>query len=348
VVKLYVSSSSPGSVPTPFASPASLAGYLPWRIVRDGGAPQVEWIFGGGARFTEPFLEDTLARLRHAHPSANARAARLRTPLEALRDLPSGVPLAGLIFHVSRCGSTLVAQMLAALPQNIVAAEPPIFDDLLRTAAHDPRVTDDDRIAWLRGAVRSLGQPNAHGGARLFVKLDCWQIFSLPLLRRAFPGVPLAFVYREPLEVLASLVKRASVTLIRGTVSPAQLGLAAAERDALSPAEHAAAILGSFFREALRHRAHLTPLAYEDLPHRALDAWPALTWSEADRAAMLAAAALDTKNPGQAFTPDAAAKRAAAPPALAAACARWASPPYRAWLRALAADYGRSAATDRA
>jgi hypothetical protein len=124
-------------VPSP--APHSLAGFLPWRIVRDSGAPQIEWIFGDGARFTEPFLDDTLARLRFAHPAANTRAARPRTPLDALRAMPPGAPLAGLIFHVSRCGSTLVAQMLAALPHHIVASEPPILDDLLRTAALDTK-----------------------------------------------------------------------------------------------------------------------------------------------------------------------------------------------------------------
>ena len=36
-----------------------------------------------------------------------------------------GIDPTGFIFHLARCGSTLVSQMLAALPEHIVLSEAP-------------------------------------------------------------------------------------------------------------------------------------------------------------------------------------------------------------------------------
>ncbi|MDD2764285.1 MAG: sulfotransferase [Opitutaceae bacterium] len=311
-----------------------MTGALPFRLDFEAGEPLVEWIATDGSRFTEPFFEETLARLRRGNP-ANARTRRSRTPLNALRDVAPGVPLAALIFHVSRCGSTLLAQMLAALPRNLVASEPQIIDEILRLNQRVPEVNDDDRIAWLRGAVHALGQRPADGGERLFVKLACWHVFSLPLIQRAFPGVPMLFVFRDPVEVLVSLMRMPSLAIVRDTVTPGQLGLTTAIRDALSREEHAAAVLGALFRAAREHRDALVPVDYERLPEVVWEVIPGCSFTGDERARLQAAAAFDAKNPAQRFTPDTAAKRKEASPAILAAVARWAEPHYARWLAVL-------------
>ena len=303
-------------------------GALPGRLIVEHGRIEIEWFADDGARFTEPFFEETLARL--ARLPGNARRARRRTPADALREIAPGMPPTAFIFHVSRCGSTLLAQLLAAVPANRVVAEAPVIDDILRAPRLDPRVSDEDRIAWLRGAVAALGQ--RAGADRFFVKLDCWSLFELPLIRRAFPGVPCVFVYRQPLEVLVSLLRQPSLTLVRGTVTPAQLGLSETERDSLPAGEHAAAILGAFFREARERRGELWPVAYEQLPAFAWEAMPGFAPTAAERTVMQAASLRSAKNPAVPFAPDALAKRREASPALRAASARWAEPPYARWL----------------
>ncbi len=305
---------------------------VPSRSIFGVNGPQVQWLAVDGARFTEPFFDETLRRLQRL--PANARERRIVTPIHVLADsnTPAGVPLAGLIFHVSRCGSTLIAQMLAALPSNIVISEAPVLDDILQAPRHDPRITDDERVAWLRGAVNALTQRRHPEEERAFVKLDCWSIFDLPVIRRAFPGVPLLFVHRHPVEVLVSLMRMPSMTLIRDTVTPEQLGLSSAERDALSREEHAAAILGALFREAGRHRAALVPVAYQQLPDLVWEGMPGCTFTHEDRALLQAASARDAKNPGQSFASDVADKRREASPALLSAAARWAEPHYARWL----------------
>ena len=311
-----------------------MTGALPFRLDFETGGPQVEWIVTDGSRFTEPLFEQTLARLRRGNP-ANARTRRPRTPLNALRDVAPGVPLAALIFHVSRCGSTLLAQMLAALPRNLVASEPQIIDDVLRINHQTPEATDDDRIAWLRGAVRALGQRPADGGERLFVKLSSWHILSLPLIQRAFPGVPMLFVHRHPVDVLVSLMRKPSLSIVRDTVTPGQLGLTVAARDALSREEHAAAVLGAHFRAAVEHRDALVPVGYEQLPDAVWKLIPGCSFTGDERTRLLAAALFDAKDPEQHFTPDTTAKRREASPAILAAVAQWAEPHYARWLAVL-------------
>jgi sulfotransferase family protein len=308
-----------------------MTGAVPSRITYEEGEPRLEWLIAHGARFTEPFFEDTLARLRWADP-ANSRERRPRTSLDALRVVSPGAPLAALIFHVSRCGSTLVAQILASLPRHIVASEPPIVDDILRTRERDPRATDEDRIAWLRGAMHSLGQPNRCGGARLFVKLDCWHIFSLPLFRRAFPAVPFVFVFRDPVEVLASALARPGLTFLPETIPSEHLGLTPEARAALSREEYGATVIGRFFQRARDHRAELHPLAYERLPAAVWESFPGCSFTAEEKVLLGAASEGDAKSPGRPFQPDAVAKRQLASPALLAAVELRARPDYIKWL----------------
>ena len=86
---------------------------------------------------------------------------RRQTPVEALEELyeaEPGIYPTGFIFHMSRCGSTLVSQMLAALPADIVVSEASVIDGALRAGFWDPSVTDAQRVAWLRGVIERVGQ----------------------------------------------------------------------------------------------------------------------------------------------------------------------------------------------
>lgn len=311
-------------------TPVRAGWWLPIRIARESKRFQVVWQQGDGARFTEPFFYDTVRRLRSAY-QAEILAP---TPLDAWRASPDLPPVA-IIFHVSRCGSTLVSRMLASLPANLVVSEARVMDDLLRGWRDNTSLDATMRAAGLRRAVAALAASQADPPERVVVKLDCWHIFDLPLVRQAFPDAPLLFVYRDPLEVLVSLMGQPSLTLVRGTVSPAEMGVSREMRDALSREEHAAAILGAFFREAATHRALLTPIAYPSLPAAVWTSLPWLAPAGDDIERLRDAARANAKDPRAAFVPDSAQKRATASPALREACAKWAAPAYEAWLSAI-------------
>src|SRR6185312_2160384 len=91
--------------------------------------PAIDWGDLGGMRFSEPFFDQTIERWAGGTPPPRL----LRTGFDALDALdaaPSLEPTA-LIFHLSRCGSTLLSRLLATLPATLVIAEPRPLNTLL-------------------------------------------------------------------------------------------------------------------------------------------------------------------------------------------------------------------------
>jgi hypothetical protein len=127
-----------------------------------------------------------------------------------------------------------------------------------------------------------------------------------------------------------------SYTLVRDVVTLDQLQLTREERDTLDRENYAAAVLGAFFREAEKKRAHLTPVAYPALPAWLWTQWPDGNFAAADVERMRAAGAQNAKDPVTLFAPDTQAKRAAASENAQAAIARWTTGPYRRWLESIA------------
>ncbi len=183
---------------------ADLTGWTPIRIFWSHGRPCVDWCRLNPEPFVEPFFEQTLGR---AMRNPAQLLFRRQTPvdlLETLAEEAPGVAPTGFIFHMSRCGSTLVAQMLAALRDSIVISEAPVIDQTLGLHWRDPRIGCAQRIAWLRGVVHALGQRRHGDERRFFIKFDSWHVLELPLILEAFPDVPWIFLYRDPTEVLVS------------------------------------------------------------------------------------------------------------------------------------------------
>jgi hypothetical protein len=146
---------------------------------------------------------------------------RHRTPIEALGRLHArrpGLRPRGFVFHASRCGSTLLAQLLATTHGSVVVSEAPPVDGVLGAGPSAAGVTDAQRAQWLEWMLSALGQPREPGDRNLFVKFDAWHALSLPLIRGAFPDVPWVFVYREPRQILASQLRQPGAFLIPGVL----------------------------------------------------------------------------------------------------------------------------------
>src|SRR5580693_7060641 len=131
-----------------------LARWTPVRLDVSGPAPTVYWADLSAERFAEPFFDQTVARW--------ARGPRARplvkTGLEALAALDGGPSLepAGMIFHLSRCGSTLVSRLLGTLPGVVVVNEPAPLNTLLGLG---PDRVDEAALAGVvRLVVRALGR----------------------------------------------------------------------------------------------------------------------------------------------------------------------------------------------
>jgi hypothetical protein len=298
----------------------TLRGWVPIEVSFEDAVPFAEWAYFGAARLTHPFFEDSV-RVCMRNPFS--RLFSRRTPLEIVKTLECEDPPlapAGFIFHMSRCGSTLVSQMLAALEHNLVISEASPIDDVVRAGQVRPDLGEDEQARWLAAMVGALGQPRA-GERRLFVKLDCWHTLALPLFRRAFPDVPWVFLYRDPVEVMVSQRKMPGMQMIPGALGPELFGIAPSYD---RPDDYCARVLARICEPIVQQHGQGGALLvnYRELPEAV---WTRIlphfgvAASEEDRTTMAAAARYDAKTPSFEFTPDAEAKQRAATAATRAA-----------------------------
>lgn len=303
-----------------------LAGWTPIRLRWQGGEPCVDWCHTGGEPFTDPFFEQTVERCLSRPFSL---LFQRETGIEALEEWSAASPglrPSGFVFHLSRCGSTLVSQMLAASPRNVVVSEAPAVDAVLRAC-----LAGRGRAEWLRFLLSALGQPRRGGEDRFFVKLTAWSALALPVVREAFPDVPWIFVYRDPVEVIASHARQRGSQMIPAAVPPELFGLDLASAVAMPLDEYCARVLRAICVGAialLREGGGLA-VRYRDLPAAALG--PVLDHFEVEagageRALMAAAARRDAKRPSAAFEPDSERKQREATPEMREAAERLVAP----------------------
>lgn len=312
-------------------------GWLPARSVPGSSAsgapePAFDWLWFGANQLAAPFFEDDV---RRASALPLNWLLRTRTTLDGLLGGAAkepGVPLRGLIFHMSRCGSTLLSQMLNAVAGTFVTSEPEPLDAVLRwIAATGP--AGDQADAAIQAMVAALGRQRSASMQNHVIKLEVWHSLFVRELRSALPATGWAYLHRDPVEVLVSQLAQPSIHIVPGALDDARLGLSG--YDAGSQAEYAARVLGL-----------CTQAAVDDLQTErgVVIAYPTIRSSggsvaaaqfgipptAADVAAMAQAGLRDAKTPQQAFVADSAGKHAAATPEVRAAAERWIAPAYAA------------------
>lgn len=280
----------------------SLAEWVPVALPAD--PLQLWWRHVGGQRFCRPFFQDELA----AQPAAQRRVCR--TSLAALDNLPQGTSPCVLIFHVSRCGSTLLTQMLATVSRCIVMSEPPVLDAFFRLHHHHPERSGG--VSTLRRLVNALGQRRHPAEQHLVLKFDSWHLPWMPLLREAFPHTPIVMLYREPGQVLASHRRQRGPQMVPGLLDTTRLrpdtsGLAPGDLDG-----YTARMLDAMYGAALDVLPAARPLLldYRQLPDVVwTDLLSVLGWDDlpqAERVAMRHRAGFHSKHANAVFAGDAA------------------------------------------
>ena len=306
----------------------------------------VDWAWFGPAPLHESFYEDAI---RRTLTSPFARLFRYRTTLGDLIAQAEAVPSRapdGFIFHMSRCGSTLVAQMLAALPHSIVVSEAAPIDAVtqLARATGGGGGTGDIAERALRAIVTTFGRCRAGDERRYVVKLDSWHALALPLFRRAFPDVPWVFLYRDPVEVLVSQMRQRGTQMLPQVLPPRFYGIDG-DGDALDE-DYCARVLAAICNAAadnaklggglmIDYRELPAAVMSRIMPHFGIAA------GAAEHALMLEAAVRDAKAPRQVFEADGAAKQRDASEALRHAAERHLGGVYRRLVR-LGAGYRSS------
>jgi hypothetical protein len=289
----------------------------------------VDWCWLGSERFTAPFFDGTIET---AQGKPFNRLFTHRTSIAELgswsADSPGLVP-AGFIFHMSRCGSTLISQMLAALPDTVVISEPGPIDRLARAAS----VPEAQRAEWLRWMVSALGQKRGGQERRYFIKFDSLTVLALPFIRRVFPSVPWIFLYRNPEEVLVSHLQLPAAAMTPGIINDIHpIDVPLHETLAMSLQEYAARVIGRLCECACLGRDERGMLVnYTQLPH---SVWTdiahhfGLGLSQDEVELMQRVPLFNAKLPRQKFEGDTESKRLEVSESTQTAAHRWIYPHY--------------------
>jgi hypothetical protein len=209
-----------------------LTNWIPYKAFRDNDDLYCHWLNLQDKKFEEPFFGDTILRIK-ALPE-NIHLFKQVSHLTMVAQWAAGLPPvkpAAVIFHLSRCGSTLVSQLLTLDENNIILSEVPFFDELLRLSYQQPAIEAAVADEWLSAAIKFYGQTRTEKEQHLFIKTDCWHIFFYERLRKMFPGVPFVLLYRSPAEVLLSQQKRRGMQAVPGIVEPELMGINKQETD---------------------------------------------------------------------------------------------------------------------
>ncbi len=284
-----------------------LQGWTPVWVHSTRPEPAVEWCHFGERRLIDPFFSQTTEQV--ASDPFNV-LFRQSTSLDALVEQAlegPGLPPTGFIFHVSRCGSTLISQMLAASPRNRVVSEAAPLEGILRLPRFHETLSQERHITLIRAVVSTLGRAS-HGEERLFVKFEPWHCLDLRLLRLTFPDVPFLLVYRDPVQILESQTREPSGRMVPNPIDAVLGGLDPITAALMPIQQYRAHILSSWFRALIQ--ASQEPLVrlleYSELPD-AIDGVLQDFWhldiTNEERQEMLARARSHSKNSSLAFAP---------------------------------------------
>lgn len=313
---------------------APLSGWLPFAIEPRAQGPAVHWVDPGTDPFAEPFFDRSISRLLK---QPNCRVAT--TGVDALVQLPELAPHLrpkALIFHIGRSGSTLLANALKALERCLVVSEPLAVNNLLLAAEND--AWREPWAARLTGLVACLGQPRRPSQVDYFLKFSSFNTLYIEQVCACFPDVPWIVLYRDPVEIVVSLLKRPPGWL-NHRENPERAAVLAAcsseEVRGISDEVFAGRVLERLFEAAVAALDGTgRALNYADLTTRALDhVLPhlGLVPGETELAVMANTFSVHAKDSQQRrFEPDAQQKQASATSAVRQVCEERLATPFHA------------------
>ncbi|MBF7090068.1 sulfotransferase family protein [Flavobacterium sp. ALJ2] len=225
-----------------------LLNWIPYKLVETDNDVYFEWIYLGDKRYVDPFFDETLMRCKvHYNNSTRYKVVSSVDNLIEWSKVLVSTELKSLLFHVSRCGSTMICQSLAVSPQNIVVSEAPILDQIIRSDLFDL----DKKREVVKSVIRLLGQKRFIEEKNLIVKLDSWHIFQINELRSIFPKLPFVLLYRNPSEVLKSHAKFKGMHMVPNLLPASIFGISYEEIQTISFQQYGAVVLEKYFQAYL-------------------------------------------------------------------------------------------------
>lgn len=175
--------------------------WLPYRY--HAQTRSIQWCLPDGHP-AEPFHDEYIERCQRT-----LLINQFLKPRTSLHTLLAGTETteptqpAGFIFHLSRCGSTLLSGCLSELDDTCVLSESQLLTDILL----DNSLSREDKARMLPHLVHL--QASSVGRTKIIIKWNAWDIFHWRLLRQLYSQTPVLLLIRNPLEILASHARQA-------------------------------------------------------------------------------------------------------------------------------------------
>lgn len=185
-------------------SPENMSGgWVPVEFRIESGEMSFHWMDFSGVDISEPFFRQTVAKM------VDRGNQQKTSSMQDLINIGSRTPAihpSCLIFHVSRCGSTLLANALRAGCNCITLSEPKIITDLFHFCNKPPTPAQFLRDSILQSIV-NLYANYQRTQRNIIIKLASWNLLSFDLFRKIWPDVPCILLIRNPGEVIVSNLK---------------------------------------------------------------------------------------------------------------------------------------------
>ena len=223
---------------------SALKNWVPIKLYEEQEVTYCRWLYTGNETFTDPFFDETIGKCWNL--PENSAMYKTVSSVEMLgewsRQIESISPTA-FIFHVSRCGSTLVSQLLGLDPANITLSEVPFIDAALQNELKK----NNPSSSLVKAVINFYGAKRNEQNKYLFIKTDSWHVHFYRQLRELYPGIPFIVLYRRPDEVIRSHQKRRGTHAVPGLIDPEIFNLDKNEIAGLNLDEYLAKVLESYF-----------------------------------------------------------------------------------------------------
>ncbi len=208
----------------------ALKNWIPIKLLEQPNNDLCRWLYVGDEKFSAPFFDETISACRRLPENSHLKRSIASTSLLPVwaNDIETVFPTA-FIFHISRCGSTLVSQLLDIPTNNLVLSEVPFFDELLRHGRNNNCM--EVSLEHLQAAINFYAAKRNENCQNLFIKTDSWHIHFYKELRAIYPTTPFFFLYRKPDEVLYSQQKKRGMQAIPNYLEPEIFGF---DKDVIS------------------------------------------------------------------------------------------------------------------
>lgn len=224
--------------------------WLPYRLIVQDGVVKFRWFYAGTKKFTEPFFEESISSCLSLpeNRSGSFPITSAEMLIQLADQLHPVVPTA-FIYHISRCGSTLLSQMLACDEQNTVLSEVPLLDDVLRLRFRKDVLVHLPTEKLYRAILALIGQTRTTTQQRLFIKTDSWHVLFYDDLREWFPDSLALLLFRSPSEVAASHSRTPAMHAVPGLIEPELFELGAEKVLHMNREEYLEHVLCCYFRK---------------------------------------------------------------------------------------------------